>query len=42
MYEVFIQLLDSLYWEGYAEQLATENPALFNYELDYFLDNYSR
>ena len=40
MYDVFISLLDSLYWEGYAENLSKENPELFNYELNEFLNNY--
>ena len=41
MYELFIELLDQLFWEGYAEQLAQENPAAFNMELAEFIDNYN-
>lgn len=42
MYEVFISLLDSLYWDGYTEGLAKSNPELFNYELNNFLNTYSK
>jgi len=40
MYELFIQLTDQIFWEGYAENLATENPKAFNFELDLFLNTY--
>lgn len=36
-FELFIQHLDSLYFEGYAVQLADEDPALFDFELSNFL-----
>lgn len=40
MYDLFISLMDSLNYEGYAEQLAKENPALFQYEFNEFLNAY--
>lgn len=40
MYEQFIELTDQLFWEGYAEQLAQENPAQFQMELCEFLNTY--
>jgi len=41
MYELFIELLDQLFWEGYAEQLAQNNPAVFQMELSEFINNYN-
>lgn len=41
MIEIFIELLDQLFWEGYAEQLAKENPQAFNMEYNDFLNTYS-
>lgn len=40
MYEVFIEQLDALYWNGYAENLADTNPQAFNFELNQFFNNY--
>ena len=40
MYQEFIELLDQLYWDGYAAQLAAENPAKFTFELNEFLNTY--
>jgi hypothetical protein len=40
MYEQFIELTNQIFWEGYAEQLAQENPARFQYELTEFLNAY--
>lgn len=40
MYEQFIELTNQLFWEGYAEQLARENPARFQLELSDFLNTY--
>ena len=40
MYEQFIELTDQIFWEGYAETLAKENPARFQYELAEFLNAY--
>ncbi len=41
MIELFIELTDQIFWDGYAQQLAGENPALFQQELNDFLDNYN-
>jgi len=40
MYEQFIELTNQLFWEGYAEQLAQENPARFQFELNDFMNTY--
>lgn len=40
MYEQFIELTDQLFWEGYAEQLAKDDPARFQQELRNFLNTY--
>lgn len=40
MYEQFIELTDQLFWEGYAEQLAKDDPARFQFELNDFLNAY--
>lgn len=29
--------MDGIYWDGYAQQLAKDNPELFNYEYNEFL-----
>ncbi|CAN5553681.1 hypothetical protein BH11BAC1_BH11BAC1_29840 [soil metagenome] len=36
----FTSFLDSIYYEGYAEQLASANPEAFTEELNLFFDNY--
>lgn len=41
MYELFVELTDQLFYEGYAEQLAKENPQAFQIEFNDFLNNYS-
>ena len=41
MMQSFVDYLDSLYWEGYAENLANENPEAFTFELNQFQDNYN-
>lgn len=41
MIEVFIEVTDQLFWEGYTEQLAKENPMVFNMEFNDFLNTYS-
>jgi hypothetical protein len=41
MLELFIELTNQLYWEGYAQQLAAEQPALYQYELAEFIHNYN-
>ena len=41
MIELFIELTDQIFWEGYAEQLAGENPAVFQQGLNEFMDSYN-
>lgn len=40
MFDAFINHLDSIFWDGYAEQLANDNPQLYNFEYDQFFTNY--
>ena len=40
MIEVFIEVTDQLFWQGYTEQLAKENPERFTSELNDFLNTY--
>ena len=40
MYEQFIELTNQIFWEGYAEQLAQDNPARFQLELSNFMNTY--
>jgi len=40
MYELFIELTNQIFWEGYAEQMAQENPAVFQFEFNEFFNNY--
>lgn len=40
MYEQFIELTNQIFWEGYAEQLAQEDPARFQLELSDFMNTY--
>jgi hypothetical protein len=37
--EIFYDLLNQIYWDGYAEDLAGSNPEKFNFELNEFLNN---
>ncbi len=41
MIEIFIELTNQIFWEGYAEQLAKDNPAAFNMELADFINSYN-
>jgi hypothetical protein len=41
MYELFIELTDQLFYEGYAEQLAKSDPQAFLFQFNEFLNNYS-
>ena len=41
MYELFIELTDQLFYEGYAEQLVQTDPQAFNIEFNDFLNTYS-
>ena len=40
MVELFHELMDALFWEGYACQLAEEDPERYTFELNQFLDTY--
>jgi hypothetical protein len=40
MYEQFIEFTNQIFWEGYAENLAKENPAQFQFECNDFLNTY--
>ncbi|WP_428331583.1 hypothetical protein [Mucilaginibacter sp.] len=40
MYEQFIELTNQIFWEGYAETLAQENPERFSTELYDFFNTY--
>jgi hypothetical protein len=40
MYDLFIELTDQLFWKGYAERLAKDNPAAFQFEYNDFLNTY--
>ena len=37
MYELFIELTNQIFWEGYAEQMAIENPAVFQFDYNEFM-----
>jgi len=41
MIEIFVELTNQIFWEGYAEQLAIDNPAAFNIELADFINSYN-
>lgn len=41
MIEIFIELTNQIFWEGYAEQLASSNPAQFQLELAEFRNSYN-
>ena len=38
--EIFVEHLESLYWEGFAQQLAAENPEAYTFEYQQFCNNY--
>jgi len=40
MIELFVEFTDGIYYEGYAEHLAKDDPEKFNFELNEFLENY--
>ena len=42
MYEQFIEVTNQIFGEGYAEQLAQENPARFQMELKEFINTYQQ
>jgi len=39
--ENFIELTNQIFWEGYAEQLAKEKPAAFQFEFAEFMNLYN-
>jgi hypothetical protein len=41
MLEIFIELTDQIFWDGYAQQLAMDNPAVFQLEFTEFLNTYN-
>ena len=41
MLELFIELTDQIFWDGYAQQLAGESPAIFQSEFNEFLNSYN-
>jgi len=40
MIELFVEFTDGIYYEGYAEYLANDDPEKFHFELNEFLENY--
>lgn len=42
LYTVFLSFLDSIFYDGYAEQLAAENPEAFSQEWQEFADNHRK
>jgi hypothetical protein len=41
MLELFIELTNQIFWDGYAEQLSTENPAVFKFRFNEFVKAYN-
>ena len=41
MIELFIELTNQIYWDGYAQQLAKDDPAGFEAELAEFINSYN-
>jgi hypothetical protein len=41
MLELFIELTNQIFWDGYAENLAHENPAAFQMEYTEFLNGFN-
>jgi hypothetical protein len=41
MYELFIELMNQIFWEGYAEQLAQDSPADVQFQFNEFLTAYN-
>jgi hypothetical protein len=39
--DVFVRYMDDIYYEGYAYQLAQDNPTAYQYELNQFLNNHN-
>lgn len=41
MIQLFIELTNQIFWEGYAEELAKEDPSGFRLELAEFMNSYN-
>lgn len=41
MLEAFMEFLDGMYWEGYAEELEDENPSAFYSQFREFKTNHA-
>jgi hypothetical protein len=41
MIQLFIELTNQIFWDGYAEELAKMNPAFFQMELAEFVNSYN-
>jgi len=41
MLELFIELTNQIFWVGYAQELAKDNPAGFQFEFNEFLNSYN-
>ncbi len=42
MLDLFIELTNQIFWDGYAQQLAKESPAIFQLEYNDFLTTYNQ
>jgi len=42
MLELFIELTDHVFWDGYTQQLSTENPAAFKFRFNEFINSYNQ
>lgn len=42
MLELFIEMTNQVFWEGYAEQLSAENPTVFQFRFGQFADSYNQ
>jgi hypothetical protein len=40
--DLFIELTNQIFWDGYAKQLSIDNPKQFKHELNDFLTNYAQ
>lgn len=40
MLEIFIELTNQIFWDGYAQELAKAEPAVFQLEFNDFLNTY--
>ncbi|MFD2164528.1 hypothetical protein ACFSJU_19135 [Paradesertivirga mongoliensis] len=41
MIDLFMEVTDQLFWQGYTEQLSKDDPNRFSMELNDFLNNYN-